>query len=277
MYDSATTGPDGASFIAVKRCCEAWNRAFDQARAKHKDCDDAEEAADKAYRREMPFLCGEDNIRAFIACVAEAAILGVMGEVEATKLVYIAQVALTGLPHQTRPVGRPRKSPEPPADEQAAPPQENPAQDPDQQTAAPEPDPNAACPEEPPQNPATDPEIAIQACAEKPGDAPEPVLNLPKGPDSETGDEFGIAPAPGPRSPGTSTRAKNKYPHPPISVPKRQASASFSVQTPPKPGCAPSLAPQTPPTRSLLTKFNSSSFSPQTNGTRYAPCQPDLP
>ena len=75
MFDS-TEGPDGASFNAVKRCCKAWNRALDDAKTKHLSGSDAREAAKKAYRRAMPYLCGEENIRGFIACIAEAVLIG---------------------------------------------------------------------------------------------------------------------------------------------------------------------------------------------------------
>ncbi len=102
MCDSAE-GPDGASFNAVKRRCKAWNRALDDAKAKNLDASKARGAAKKAYQRAMPFLCGEDNILGFLAAVAEGYLIGAFYDFEVNKLVYIAQVALTGLPRQSRP------------------------------------------------------------------------------------------------------------------------------------------------------------------------------
>ncbi len=150
MFDS-TEGPDGASFNAVKRCCKAWNRALDDAKTKNLSGYDAMAAAKKAYRRAMPYLCGEDNIRGFIACIAEAVLIGAIYDREATKLVYLAQVALTGLPRQSRPAGRPPKNPEPPAAEPETP---N-----DPETPASNPDSDQKTPSDP------DTSVSIQACS----------------------------------------------------------------------------------------------------------------
>ena len=106
---SCYEGPAGASFFAVKRCCEAWNRAVVEATEQHMERYPAFESARRAYRRVMPFLCGEDNIRGFIAAVGQGMLLGVFSEKEGTKLVYVAQVALSSLP---RPVAPSRSKPE---------------------------------------------------------------------------------------------------------------------------------------------------------------------
>lgn len=117
MSASSTEGPFGASFLAVKRCCEAWNRALTLSKDQGKEDREAIRAAEKAYRRAMPFLTGEQNIRAFIAAVAQGMILGAFGDKEGAKLVYVAQVALNGLSRSSQPAGRAAKnspSPEPP-------------------------------------------------------------------------------------------------------------------------------------------------------------------
>ena len=114
MPESTTNGPEGAAFIAVKRCCEAWNRALEAAKAQKLDNFDSRQAANAAYLAAMPFLCGEDNIRGFIACIAQGMILEVFYDKLGTQLVYVAHTALRALPREHRPVGRPRKSSNPP-------------------------------------------------------------------------------------------------------------------------------------------------------------------
>lgn len=59
---ASSQGPYGASFIAVKRCCEAWNRALDGAKAKNQEHFAATQAAAKAFKRAMPFLSGDGSI-----------------------------------------------------------------------------------------------------------------------------------------------------------------------------------------------------------------------
>ena len=117
MSASSSEGPFGASFLAVKRCCEAWNRTITLSKEKGKKDWEAIEAAAKAYRHAMPFLTSEANIRGFIAAVAEGMILGAFQDKEGARLVYVAQVALTGLSRSSQPEVRPGKdspSPEPP-------------------------------------------------------------------------------------------------------------------------------------------------------------------
>ena len=65
----------------------------------------------------MPFLTSEANIRGFIAAVAEGMILGAFQDKEGARLVYVAQVALTGLSRSSQPevrLGKDSPSPEPP-------------------------------------------------------------------------------------------------------------------------------------------------------------------
>jgi hypothetical protein len=64
--------------------------------------------ATNSYCNAMPSLAGHENIRNFIACVAQGMLLGVIYYDEAPKLLYAAQVALSVLPREPRnPVGRP--------------------------------------------------------------------------------------------------------------------------------------------------------------------------
>jgi hypothetical protein len=53
----------------------------------------AEKAAAKAYREAMPSLSGFENIRSFIACVAQGLLLKVFTAPESNQLLYAAQVA----------------------------------------------------------------------------------------------------------------------------------------------------------------------------------------
>jgi hypothetical protein len=50
-------------------------------------------AARQAYRSALPPLCGSDNIRDFIACVAHGLLLEVFQGPDASKLRYAAQIA----------------------------------------------------------------------------------------------------------------------------------------------------------------------------------------
>ena len=60
---------------------------------KQQKVEDAYKKACDAYREAMPPLTGDENIRDFIACVGHGMLLRVIGENEATKLLYAAQVA----------------------------------------------------------------------------------------------------------------------------------------------------------------------------------------
>lgn len=92
----------------IARCCGAMDRTFSKAYAEHlrregkspKEGDDSSFAyiyalreARKAYRAAMPALCGANNIRDFIACVAHGILLEIFERSDATKLLYAAQVA----------------------------------------------------------------------------------------------------------------------------------------------------------------------------------------
>jgi len=186
MCASCSEGPNGASFIVVKRCCEAWNRALALAQAEQLETYKARKSAAQAYRLAMPFLCGQDNIRGFIAAVAQGMLLEVFDEKEGTKLVYVAQVALSALPRPARaPVGRPRKNAETQPEPETAPeprPQSGPDQsesassapaiphlqsNPEPQSAAPQPPGDGDNPVAAGNNPGQGTIPSIEACAQE--------------------------------------------------------------------------------------------------------------
>ena len=92
---------------AIKRCCAAWQRAYDafmegkqgssveKAYAKHK--------AAPAYCEAMPTLAGYESIRDFIACAAHGILIDKIPEKKATQLLYAAQVALSSLKQEPKP------------------------------------------------------------------------------------------------------------------------------------------------------------------------------
>ena len=85
---------------AVDRCINAQERAYETEFAKCEDEGDAIEAAEEAYRDAMPPLSGYENIRDFIACVANAMLIGAIEDSKGSKLLYAAQVALTTVRRQ---------------------------------------------------------------------------------------------------------------------------------------------------------------------------------
>jgi hypothetical protein len=85
---------------AVTRCSEARENAYraalstrDNDEPECRRVDRAEKTAAKAYREAMPPLSGSENIRNFIACVAQGLLLKVFTAPESTQLLYAAQVA----------------------------------------------------------------------------------------------------------------------------------------------------------------------------------------
>jgi hypothetical protein len=88
---------------AVRRCVEALSRSLEESRKKRRDKYDTDEYASEAYRNQMPDLSGYENIRDFIACTTNALLFGVIDAIEASKLLYAAQVALSVLRHEPKP------------------------------------------------------------------------------------------------------------------------------------------------------------------------------
>lgn len=78
---------------AVAYCCEAYKRALNAAKARGKSDYSASIDAEKAYRKALPPLSGQENIRDFIACIAHGILIGTIEGADATRLLYAAQVA----------------------------------------------------------------------------------------------------------------------------------------------------------------------------------------
>lgn len=98
---------------AVQRCLAARDRSLQESLARKDDNDDANELASDAYRAAMPDLTGYENIRDFIACVTHGMITGAVHPIEAPRLLYAAQVAISALRLAPRVLAKPAKSPEP--------------------------------------------------------------------------------------------------------------------------------------------------------------------
>ncbi len=88
---------------AVRRCCLAEKRSRRDSRMKRLDTIETTIRADDAYRKAMPELVGHENIRDFIACAGHGLVIGSLTFLQATKLLYAAQVALSALRHQSLP------------------------------------------------------------------------------------------------------------------------------------------------------------------------------
>jgi len=79
---------------AISRCLRAWQRAYKKRLEADGDEYEAEKAGNRAYLCAMPPLAGLDNIRDYIACVAQAAIMKVLRQKDISQLLYAAQVAI---------------------------------------------------------------------------------------------------------------------------------------------------------------------------------------
>ena len=104
------------SRAAIKRCCAAWQRAFD-AYMEGREGDGfneifAKHEAGPVYCKAMPPLSDYDSIRDFIACAAHGILIDAIPEKRANQLLYAAQVALAAL--HLEPKSRKSKSVPPP-------------------------------------------------------------------------------------------------------------------------------------------------------------------
>ena len=95
LIDSTTQ-----SCPAVAHCCTAWDRTYKTALAKGDSTGTAIRIAKKSYCQAMPPLIGFENIRDFIACVAQGVLLGAITESQSSRLLYAAQVAQGTLRYQ---------------------------------------------------------------------------------------------------------------------------------------------------------------------------------
>jgi hypothetical protein len=97
-------GPSAAN-PSIAGCLKAYSEALQIAVNQGADNRDACKAAEKAYRETMPPLCGQNNIRDFIACVSHAMLIYAIDTSEGTKLLYAAQIAYgvrDNRPHRSR-------------------------------------------------------------------------------------------------------------------------------------------------------------------------------
>jgi hypothetical protein len=99
---------------AVAWCRQAYAQAFQASKSQGSSQYEAERHGADAYRKAMPPLCGAENIRNFIACVARAMLTEMMNGADATRLLYAAQVAQAAIdrPAPGKP-GRPKSQPPP--------------------------------------------------------------------------------------------------------------------------------------------------------------------
>jgi hypothetical protein len=101
---SASPNPASpANSAAVTRCCEAWDRVYRTQLQKGEMDFLAAKVAAKAFRNSMPPLIGRENIRDFIACVAQGVLLEAIEVQQSNRLLYAAQIALTSLRSQPSP------------------------------------------------------------------------------------------------------------------------------------------------------------------------------
>jgi hypothetical protein len=98
----ATHNPPAHSNPAVARCCSAWDRTYQQARAKGKGELFAAMDAAQAYRQNLPALDSVDAVRDFIACVAQGMLLGAITGPDGARFLYAAQIASGVLRRQTQ-------------------------------------------------------------------------------------------------------------------------------------------------------------------------------
>jgi hypothetical protein len=89
---------------AVARCTQAYADAMQSAIDRRRHQYDAGKEAGNAYRQAMPPLSGHENIRDFIACVAQGMLIEVISGSDGARLLYAAQVAHSALnaPSQSR-------------------------------------------------------------------------------------------------------------------------------------------------------------------------------
>jgi hypothetical protein len=91
---------------AIKRCCAAWQRAYDAylegTSGSGMDKVFAAHHAGPAYCGAMPPLAGYEGIRDFIACAAHGILIEAIPEKRANQLLYAAQIALVSLNYEPK-------------------------------------------------------------------------------------------------------------------------------------------------------------------------------
>jgi hypothetical protein len=89
--------PSTTASLALSRCKDAWTLAHQQAMRSNKGIYEVDAIATQAYCGTLPTLCGAENIRNFIACVAHGVAVGIIDGACASRLLYAAQVAKSAL------------------------------------------------------------------------------------------------------------------------------------------------------------------------------------
>jgi hypothetical protein len=80
---------------AIAHCMSAWSCAYKIAEKTGRSDIYISHESGIAYRHAMPPLTGEENIRDFIACVAQGMLVGAIAGPDGARLLYAAQVAHT--------------------------------------------------------------------------------------------------------------------------------------------------------------------------------------
>jgi hypothetical protein len=90
---ASQSDPAPEPLSTIDRCIKAHNKARSDAYARTQNRFTARDAGASAYCNAMPPLIGAENIRDFIACVAQGLLIGAVENKDAGKLLYAAQVA----------------------------------------------------------------------------------------------------------------------------------------------------------------------------------------
>lgn len=104
-HSKSASVPPSLSNPAVARCAKVWQRAYDRVVSAAPDPNDpgqdleslAEDEAEAAFRNALPPLCGEENIRDFIACVGYALVKKILLPFVCTDYLDAAKVALSAV------------------------------------------------------------------------------------------------------------------------------------------------------------------------------------
>ncbi len=97
-----------SSKAALRRCCAAWQRAFDAYMEQTADRNDidavfAARPAAEAYRNAMPLLNGCDGVRDFVACTAHGILIDAIPREKGPQLLSAARVALAAFQAERKP------------------------------------------------------------------------------------------------------------------------------------------------------------------------------
>lgn len=86
---------------AVAHCCEVWEFTFRRALKEGSSLVFARVAAHKAFQKSMPPLTGDENIRNFVACVAQGMLMGSILTRDGARLIAAARVAKAAAPNRS--------------------------------------------------------------------------------------------------------------------------------------------------------------------------------